>query len=518
MEYNVLNQEMQHHKSTEQSISKPVHHEQTASDQPSIDNLFQGEEYEVGVKSQLNNSEGENVSPFFEVGLGHNQTIVENNKPDFNDDVPDIKSEPDLNDNVQDLPKFDKIIEYNGNAKVHQNMLDNVFGTFDPTYTFCDLSDVLDVVDQDQTSATCCVGVSRDACVDNMLPAFDKIKGDSEITCSHLKDNTALDNNPPSVINDPVSLDESIEESGEEDSLINGYITCIEDNNVLGSDALDTYSVNNYCGFELVMDDLKSEGTVHKDEIEYVDSELEKETMAESPLPDCKLLQDHDSGETKINVANCNNLSVIPSNVLENESLTIERNRANNNVIHEEKQSKTSNFGWGVTNTVILCDDTDIEKVVDNNSEHTVEMEDETDELCVESRSELCSLRTGNLHVGKDSADGICSTESGAELCSQRAKQDTCMSDTDIVTDDTTEYLTEKESCFVVLGTLLVIMCIELYSSSNKHIGAVTAVETDLLESTDDLGLNLLFKDEAGGKHNIKLGSYICGYFVCDIS
>ena len=510
-----MNQEMQHHESTEQSIPpKSVHHDQNASDQLSIDSLFQGEEYEVGVKSQLNNSEGENVSPFFETGLGYNQTIVENDKPNLHDDVPDIRSEPDLNDNVQDLSIFDKIIEDNGDTKVHQNMSENNFGTVDPTFSFCDLSDVLDVVDQ--SSETCC-DVSRDACVDNMLPAFDKIKGDSEI--SHLKDNTALDNISLSSKNEPVSLDERIEESGEEDGVINGSVTCTKDDNVISSDAMDTYSVNNYCHLELVMDDLKSESTVPKDETEFIDLESEKETltMAESPLPDHKKLQENYSEETKIDVANCKNLYEMPSNVLEKESLTLERNCANNNVIHEEKQSKTegSNIGWGVTNTVILCDDTDIEKEVDNNSEHTVEMEDETDELCMESRSELCSLRTGNLHVGKDSADGICSTESGAELCSQRAKQDTCMSDTDIVTDDTTEYLTEKESCFVVLGTLLVIMCIELYSSSNKH---VVVTETDLLESSDDLGLNLLFKDEAGGKHNIKLGSYICGYFVCDIS
>lgn len=64
---------------------------------------------------------------------------------------------------------------------------------------------------------------------------------------------------------------------------------------------------------------------------------------------------------------------------------------------------------------------------------------------------------------------------------------------TDHGLDDMAEYLSEKDSCFVILGTLLVIMCMELYASSNKH---THASETNLLETSDDLGLDLLFRNE----------------------
>ena len=59
----------------------------------------------------------------------------------------------------------------------------------------------------------------------------------------------------------------------------------------------------------------------------------------------------------------------------------------------------------------------------------------------------------------------------------------------EIMDDPTEESEPEKDAFLTVLGTLLVLLCIEIYSSANK----AEREETDMLESTDDLALDLLF-------------------------
>ena len=61
----------------------------------------------------------------------------------------------------------------------------------------------------------------------------------------------------------------------------------------------------------------------------------------------------------------------------------------------------------------------------------------------------------------------------------------------ELVTATPLEGFSEKEALVAAFGILLVIMCIEIYNFSSKP-----SEETNLLERTDDLGLNLLFQTE----------------------
>ena len=59
----------------------------------------------------------------------------------------------------------------------------------------------------------------------------------------------------------------------------------------------------------------------------------------------------------------------------------------------------------------------------------------------------------------------------------------------EIMDDPTEDSDPEKDAFLTVLGTLLVLLCIEIYSNANK----AEREETDMLESSDDLALDLLF-------------------------
>ena len=367
------------------------------------------------------------------------------------------KGEPDSDDNVQLLPTFDKIIEDNVDIELHENISDNLIH---PTHTFDDLSNVLNAADQ---KTEICYGLCTcsDASVDSILPAFDKMKYNPEINYLNYNNEFDLDND--SYIDEPLSTGRSIEKCELGNRRSNGYSNCIKDYSLITSDAIDSHSIYDHSNLEQFKTNPVSECAFNTvDNLhsmtdtctcnENIEMELVMEEMVEFPVPCDKILQENHAGETEIGATDCERLSVIPQNVI-------------------EKQSKTEDlkFECDVTQTVNFSDDTNlVETEVDNNRDGKLESEDPADDMCMKG--------------------------AGAAVCT--STQD--MTDTESVTDEAAEYLSEKESCFVVLGTLLVIMCIELYSSSSKHI---RARETDLLESSDDLGLNLLFEEGNEGKY-----------------
>ena len=455
----------QHTEQTELSISSSAH-------QICANRMLQEEEFEMDDKNQQVNGEGENESsPFFEVSLGQHESVFEKNKNNFHDELSDVK-DPELIENV--LPVFDEIID-----KGHLNNNDNMFGTVDPTDTFCDLSDVLDV---DQSSESCSKPV-RDS-RDKMLPYFDQINSDSEII--NPNHNTEFDSD--SIIEEPLYLDENVKVLEEECKRSN-KIECDE---MITTNVTDCSSVDNDCDSDLnlIKDDTKSESTFHINKTKHKDLKWENE-MTESPVSDHPVHQNCDFEETESEYQSMPVINVDePCNEVENESacMYLESKCASNDVLHLEKEGKTERWTYEkeVAESVITSDVTDVKAELVNFNQHVENLDG--DMLVKESGTEVFSLRTDNLD-NEGLANGTCMNDP----FNQRNTQD--ISETDNVEEDDNEYLTEKESCFVVLGTLLVIMCIELYSSSNK---SVRATETDLLDSSDDLGLNLLFRDETG--------------------
>ena len=444
--------------------------------------MLQEEEFQLVDKDQHVNGEGENVSsPFFEVRLRQHESVFEKNNSDFHDELSEFK-DPELIENIHALPVFDEIIDNDRIPKEHLIKPDNIFGIVDPTDTFCDLSDVLDVVDSDP----CCRPL-KDG-MDNMLPHFDKINTDSEMI--HPSHDTEFDSD--SIIEEPLYLDENVKVLEEECNLMKSSNKIVCDEMITTINMTDCNLVHNDCDLDLnfIKDDSESECTVHTNKTTHKDLKWENE-MTESIVSDHPVHQNCDYEETESEYQCMPVINVDePCNEVENESacLSIESKCDNNDVLHLEKEGKTVRWTYekDVTDSVITSDVTDVEAEFVNFNQHVENLDD--DMLVKESGTEVCSPRTDNLD-NEGLANGTCMNDP----FNQRNTQD--ISETDNVEEDDNEYLTEKESCFVVLGTLLVIMCIELYSSSNK---SVRATETDLLDSSDDLGLNLLFRDETG--------------------
>ena len=153
------------------------------------------------------------------------------------------------------------------------------------------------------------------------------------------------------------------------------------------------------------------------------------------------------------------------------------------NMSNEINTGEKSDFGTDMSQYVVQNNVTDtLLSVVQNNVTDTLSSDLDMDMLFNHGTGVPQNVIEDKVMMGKPASEGISNLDMQHVEYTQ-------------VVDGPNEGFPEKDPFLAVLGTVLVVMCIEIYIIANKHFKK----ETDLLEGTEDLGLEWLFQSCSQG-------------------